>query len=61
MSEVVAGGERARAAARAARGETLRVLFRSPAFLIGSVVILFWVACAVLGERIAPQDPFAVS
>jgi peptide/nickel transport system permease protein len=61
MSEVVASGERARAAARVARGETLRVLLRSPAFLIGSVVILFWVACAVLGERIAPQDPFAVS
>ena len=61
MSDVAAGGERARAAARAARGEPLRVLVRSPTFLIGSVVIGFWVACAVLGERIAPQDPFAVS
>lgn len=61
MSDVVAGGGGARAAARAARGETLRVLLRSPAFVVGLLVIGFWVACAVLGERIAPQDPFAVS
>jgi peptide/nickel transport system permease protein len=61
VSDVVVRGEAARAATRAARGETLRLLARSPALLAGSVVILFWVACAVLGERIAPQDPFAVS
>jgi peptide/nickel transport system permease protein len=41
-----------------ARRETLRVLFRRPAFIIGSVVILGWIICAVLGQRITPYDPF---
>jgi peptide/nickel transport system permease protein len=39
------------------RRETLRQILRSPAFLIGAVVTLFWVACALFGERIAPYDP----
>ena len=61
MTEAVTDGAGVRAAARSARGETRRALLRSPTFLVGATVILFWVACAVLGERIAPQDPFAVS
>jgi len=43
--------------ARTARRERLRLLLRSPSFLIGSVVILFWVACAILGDRITPYHP----
>ena len=61
MSDVAVRGEGARAAARAARGETRRLLLRSPAFVVGTLVIGFWVVCAVLGGRIAPQDPYAVS
>ncbi|HJR95708.1 MAG TPA: ABC transporter permease [Gaiellaceae bacterium] len=43
--------------ARTARRERLRLLLRSPSFLIGSVVILFWLACAILGDRITPYHP----
>ena len=43
--------------ARAARRERLRLLLRSPSFIVGSVVILFWVACAILGGRVTPYDP----
>ena len=41
-----------------ARRETLRVLFRRPAFIIGIVIIIGWIVCAVLGQRITPYDPF---
>jgi peptide/nickel transport system permease protein len=39
------------------RRETFRQIMRSPAFLVGAVVTLFWIACALFGERIAPYDP----
>jgi peptide/nickel transport system permease protein len=41
-----------------ARRETLRLLLRRPAFIIGNVIIIFWIICAVLGQRITPYDPF---
>ncbi|MDQ3121886.1 MAG: ABC transporter permease [Actinomycetota bacterium] len=47
----------ARSEAGVARRERLRLLLRSPSFLIGSVVILFWVVCAILGDRITPYHP----
>jgi len=43
--------------ARAARRERLRLLLRSPSFIVGSIVIGFWVVCAILGGRITPYDP----
>lgn len=43
--------------ARAARRERLALLLRSPSFILGSIVILFWVACAILGGRVTPYDP----
>lgn len=46
-----------RSAARIARRERLRLLVRSPSFMIGAGVILFWVACAILGSHITPYDP----
>jgi peptide/nickel transport system permease protein len=46
-----------RSEASAARRERTRLLLRSPSFLIGAVVIVFWVACAILGRRITPYDP----
>lgn len=42
----------------AARRETLQLLFRRPAFIIGNVIIIGWIICAVLGTRITPYDPF---
>jgi len=41
-----------------ARRETIRVLVRRPAFIIGNIVIIGWIICAVLGQRITPYDPF---
>jgi peptide/nickel transport system permease protein len=40
-----------------ARRERLRLILRSPSFVLGSVVILFWVACAILGDRVTPYHP----
>ena len=55
MSSVAAAPQRSEASV--ARRERTRLLLRSPSFLIGATVILFWVFCAVLGKRIAPYDP----
>ncbi len=41
-----------------ARRETVRVLLKRPAFIIGNVVMIGWIITAVLGERITPYDPF---
>lgn len=41
-----------------ARRETVRALLRRPAFIIGNIVIIGWIICAVLGQRITPYDPF---
>lgn len=47
-----------RAQRSSARRERLRLLVRRPAFLIGAGVMLFWIVCAILGERITPYDPY---
>jgi peptide/nickel transport system permease protein len=44
---------------REVRGELLRELLRSPMFLIGSIVLLFWIVCAIFGPSIVPHDPLA--
>jgi peptide/nickel transport system permease protein len=41
-----------------ARRETLRVLVRRPAFIIGNVVMIGWILTAILGDRITPYDPY---
>jgi len=40
-----------------ARRETLRALARSKTFIVGMVIILWWVFCAFFGATIAPRDP----
>ena len=39
------------------RRETLRQILRSKTFIVGAVMTLFWIACAVFGHWIAPYDP----
>ena len=39
------------------RRETLRLILRSPTFILGAIVTLFWVACAFAGLEIAPYHP----
>jgi peptide/nickel transport system permease protein len=34
-------------------------LVRSPTFLVGAAIALFWIVCAVFGSSIAPDNPLA--
>ncbi|MEO8290257.1 MAG: ABC transporter permease [Gaiellaceae bacterium] len=45
--------------ARVARGERLRLLVRSPTFIIGCILAGMWVLCALLGPLLAPKNPQA--
>jgi peptide/nickel transport system permease protein len=38
------------------RRETLRQIVRSPTFIVGAIVTLWWIVCAVFGPQIAPHD-----
>ncbi len=44
---------------RAPRLDRWREMLRSPAFLCGLVIVLFWVFCALFGNAIVPVDPQA--
>ena len=48
-------------AVTSARGEMppWRLLLRRPTFIVGVLILLFWVVCAIFGHLIAPQDPLA--
>jgi len=43
-----------------AQREQLRLLLRSPIFIVGTLVVLFWIVCAIFGSVIAPKDAYAV-
>jgi peptide/nickel transport system permease protein len=62
VSELVApSGAEVAAAGVGVRPERARwrLLLRRPTFLVGAGIFIFWVACAVFGHQIAPQDPLA--
>jgi peptide/nickel transport system permease protein len=42
--------------AKIARRERIRLLLHSPAFVVGLVILAFWVVCAIFGSLIAPQN-----
>lgn len=44
---------------RIARRESMRLLLRTRTFIVGAVILLFWVICAIFGNHIAPHDPLA--
>jgi peptide/nickel transport system permease protein len=46
-----------RSEASVARRERIRLLMRSPSFVVGAIIIAFWLVCAILGDRITPFDP----
>src|SRR5262249_56556227 len=51
-----------RTAAERRREATLerpRLIRRSPTVIVGGLVLLFWVACALFASHIAPHDPIA--
>jgi peptide/nickel transport system permease protein len=41
------------------RGELLRDIARSKTFIVGAVIVGFWIICAVFGYLIAPDNPTA--
>ncbi|MBO0682807.1 MAG: ABC transporter permease [Candidatus Dormibacteraeota bacterium] len=43
----------------AARRERIRLLLRSPTFVVGALLVLLWVVCAIGGSHLTPYDPFA--
>jgi len=43
------------------RRELLRQLIRSPAFVIGAVILLWWIVCALFGRSFSPYSPTAGS
>jgi peptide/nickel transport system permease protein len=45
---------------RARRLAAWELLFRSPTFMVGAAIFLFWVASAVIGPLVVPHDPYAV-
>src|ERR1700722_21025423 len=46
-------------AVREPRFDQLRVLLRSPTFVVGVAIVLWWVVCAIAGRWIAPLDAYA--
>jgi peptide/nickel transport system permease protein len=40
------------------RARRLRLAFRSPTFVIGAVIVGFWVLSAIFGSSLVPKDPF---
>lgn len=61
MKAIVGEAEAAKDGGAAAGewGERLQQIVRSPTFLCGLVIVLFWVGCAILGPLVVPYDPFA--
>ena len=47
-----------RGARATVRRERLGLLLRSPTFIIGTLIALWWIACAIFGQSIAPDSPF---
>ena len=41
------------------RDGPLRVLLRSPSFVVGALIVLFWIFCALAGPVVVPHDPYA--
>jgi peptide/nickel transport system permease protein len=41
------------------RREMLGELVRSPLFIVGALILLWWIVCAIFGSSIAPQNPDA--
>jgi peptide/nickel transport system permease protein len=44
---------------RAEGVETLRVVLRSPSFIAGTLILAFWIGCALAGQWVVPHDPYA--
>lgn len=43
------------------RAETMRLLVRSKVFIVGVLIVGFWIFCAFFGAKLAPYDPLEQS
>lgn len=61
MSELVSGPATLVAAPSTGQRElpAWRLLLRRPTFVVGVVILLFWIICALFGTAIAPHNPLA--
>jgi peptide/nickel transport system permease protein len=59
VSSPVAVGGRPVDDARTARRERLRLLRHQKTFIVGAILVGFWILCAIFGSLIAPDDPLA--
>jgi peptide/nickel transport system permease protein len=41
------------------RRELVREVLRSPMFIVGAIILLVWIVCAIFGPSIAPHSPYA--
>ena len=41
------------------RGEIVRDIVRAKTFIVGAIIVGFWIICAIFGYAIAPYDPAA--
>ena len=46
-------------AARRRQQPPWRLMLRKPTFIVGALILLFWIFCAVFGTAIAPHSPLA--
>jgi peptide/nickel transport system permease protein len=44
---------------RSPRGELVREIVRSKTFIVGAIIVGFWIICAIFGYLIAPDSPTA--
>lgn len=59
MSATAAGADTAPASVKSEWQERRAQLQRSPSFVIGIAIVLFWVLCALFGPLVVPYDPLA--
>ena len=43
---------------RGIRRERIRLLLRSPPFMVGLLIVIFWIVCAIFGAHMVPLDPY---
>lgn len=46
---------------RTSRRQKRRQLLRSPEFVVGAVIVVFWILCALIGPLVVPYDPFSTN
>jgi peptide/nickel transport system permease protein len=54
-----AGAVAAERVGPAPRGELVREIVRSKTFIVGAIIVGFWIFCAIFGYAVAPHDPAA--